>query len=411
MQLLPDSHSHVIVPLVRYAMRDTCPQAQVLRTLDGFEAAVREVETTGIIDGAQWVWNKGIPYLPPELQQRLINDIAQDPLVDQPSAFEIFVGRATLHLATVAGKTQYEVMVALDRQLQANTVTRSMLPTPMYVEYVEGNVHNQNDSNENNNQNNINNNSNITQGNNNNVNNQNNNNVNNQNNNNNVNNQNNNNSVNNQNNNNNVNNQNNNNNVNNQNNNNNVNNQNNNNNIAGVDQFAIERNYCVTKTTLRTLKSHPLNVTPLQRMEAVQEFSQLVKQDAAEFVLVHRQGDAVVRLGEALDMLRYDAHPALNHSFLAKADGVLAQEMQKEMLLIKEMKSPSGFRLQPGAVGPQLEDLKRRLLPLLAIQATAECQRILGKEGPKHVRLNHVRAWLGLPEVDEGPRKGKRGRD
>jgi len=58
----------------------------------------------------QWVWDKGLPYLPP--QERLIDDITNDPLA-MPSAFEEFLGRAALYLSTAAAKQQYEVMVQL----------------------------------------------------------------------------------------------------------------------------------------------------------------------------------------------------------------------------------------------------------------------------------------------------------
>ena len=64
-----------------------------MRLVEGFDRTFGEVATTGVLDGAVWVWERGLPYITPADQTLLINEIENDPLIPKPSAFERFVFR------------------------------------------------------------------------------------------------------------------------------------------------------------------------------------------------------------------------------------------------------------------------------------------------------------------------------
>jgi len=157
--------------------------------------------------------------------------------------------------------------------------------------------------------------------------------------------------------------------------------------------------------TLRTALPVSVNLPPGERLVLLAKLRALVAQDRQKFMLVRLGG--VVRLGEALDFCRDDAHPVFVQTFFGKQGGPIQVEMMKVMELLTALKSQAGFALHAGDPEPQLEELRVRLAPLMAIQAAYDCQRIFGPEGPKIVNYNTVRNWLGLEEVDLGKKRGR----
>ena len=367
------THSAYIVPLVRATKGDNCPQAQVMRLVEGYDAAFGEVATTGVLDGAVWGWHLGLPYISPGDQTRLIDEIENDPLIPKPSAFELFVSRCVGFFQDPGAATQYESAVTFDRMLQSNPRSRSALVLTEYVAFLpsvnqqqallappvttnaavghgslplqdnqqqallappvtanSGTGH---------------------QG---------------------------------------------------------LSPQAHRVIVSAVEQRALQRGYESGCVTLRTMLPASVSLPPGERLSLLAKLRALVAQDRQKFMLVRRGG--VVRLGEALDFCRDDAHPVFVQAFFGKQGGPIQVEMLKVMELLTALKSQAGFHLHAGDPEPQMEELKVRLAPLLAIQAAYDCQRVFGAEGPKIVNYNTVRGWLGLEEVDMGKKRKQDGR-